>query len=228
MNKKISLIVISICVIVLLVLLQNKKTNTAYQEEVRDRTTWALSKHSTNPSDHFFGNPESSTKIIVYSSASCQYCRQIYPKLKGLVGENKGEIALVYRHLPITYNRGTISNEEIVSECIADTEGHLGFFTFIDSLFGLLPPDEQIELISDDIIVKAAELSGFTRTQVNDCLQNADFRSLVAAQHEIGESIGVKTIPHTYFVSSTTVHDVVGNKSYNVLREILNSILPTE
>lgn len=228
MNQKISWLVIAICVIVLAVLFQNKQTNLAYKAEVESRTTFALSEHSTLPSDHIYGDVNSPTKIFVYSAANCQYCRAIYPKLKGLVGENYGEVALVYRHLPISFNRGQVSNEEIVSECIANRDGNLGFFTFMESLFGLLPPDEQIAVISDQAIIEAAEFAGFTKEQVVTCLEDASLRITVTAQHELGESLGVTTIPHTYFVSTSTVLNVVGNKPYPALNEILTSVRSKE
>lgn len=224
MDKKISWLVIAICIIVLGVLFQNKQTNLAYKAEVASRSAAALSEHTTQPEDHVYGDVNAPTKIFVYSAANCQYCRAIYPKLKALVNTNQGDVALVYRHLPISFDRGRVSNEEIVSECIARTDGNIGFFTFTDALFNLLPPGEQFKIISDTAILQAAEFAGFSKEEVTTCLADSTLRSIVASQHEIGESLGITIIPHTYFASTSTVLDIVGNKPYPALSEILATV----
>ncbi|MDZ4226263.1 MAG: thioredoxin domain-containing protein, partial [Patescibacteria group bacterium] len=51
--------------------------------------------------DYIVGSPTAPIVLIEYSDFECPFCSMIHPTLKRIVEESNGEIAWIYRHLPL-------------------------------------------------------------------------------------------------------------------------------
>ena len=71
-------------------------------------------------SDHFYGVPKAKVVMVEYSDTECPFCKSIYPDLKKIVDESKGEVAWVYRHFPLDNLHSKARKEAEATECAAE------------------------------------------------------------------------------------------------------------
>src|SRR3989344_5863622 len=85
--------------------------------------------------DHLVGSPDAPIVLIEYSDFQCPFCSRIDPTLKRIVAESNGQIAWVYRHLPLESLHPEARPAALASECIAEQLGNDGFWKFADRIF---------------------------------------------------------------------------------------------
>lgn len=85
--------------------------------------------------DHIIGSPNAPLVLIEYSDFECPYCSLVHPTLKRLVSESNGQIAWVYRHLPLESLHPQARPAALASECVASQLGNEGFWAFADAMF---------------------------------------------------------------------------------------------
>lgn len=89
-----------------------------------------------SPQDHWRGSTTAPIVLVEYSDFQCPYCSSIHPTLKRIVDESDGEVAWVYRHLPLESIHPQARSAAVASECLAEQLGDAGFWGFADRVFG--------------------------------------------------------------------------------------------
>ena len=179
----------------------------------------------TNETDHIFGSRDATVKLVLYSDNDCQYCRSLYPKLKKAVKAYPGHVALVYRHLPIYYFRGTIDDSEYASECVFREKGDDGFFAYLDALFERLPEGIQTENVDKQIIFESAREAGVSQEIIEDCIEKEYAKASIMNQHDSGGVLGVIVIPHTFMVSDKYIYELPRDQSEEVVNKSVGLLL---
>ena len=85
--------------------------------------------------EHIYGSPTAPVVMVEYSDFECPYCSRVYPTLKKLVDESNGQIAWVYRNLPLTTIHPEAAPAANAAECVAEQLGNAGYWKFADTLF---------------------------------------------------------------------------------------------
>ncbi len=85
--------------------------------------------------DHWEGSPTARYVIIEYSDFECPYCRRFHSEPKQLLQDFKGQVAWVYRHIPLTSIHPNSQMEAEASECAAELGGNAGFWKYANKLF---------------------------------------------------------------------------------------------
>ena len=87
--------------------------------------------------DHLRGNPNAPIKIVEFSDLQCPFCKAFQTTMQQVMAEygQRGQVAWVYRHLPLTsIHRYALPWAE-ESECAAQLGGSDKFWEYIDTRF---------------------------------------------------------------------------------------------
>ena len=130
--------------------------------------------------DAVYGNREAKVLIFEYSDYECPFCARFHPVAKEVVDESGGDVAWVYRHLPLAIHE-TAEYGSILGSCVLSNLGNEKFWEYTDTIFkeGLA----NIKYYRD-----LAKNVGLSVDQIDECLiDNSDERDLVDSH--IGQSI---------------------------------------
>lgn len=198
-------------------------TQTDYNAELSEQSKRDLL--SITDQDHVYGSRDADVHIVLYSDAACQYCRWVYPTLIELVDSySDGAVALVYRYLPIYQTRNTVSQSEIVGECVAEQLGDAGFFAYTKALFARLPKGQQLDSVPTTTTEAAiASVSG-DPAGITSCVENFTALDRIRKNHSSGGALGVIRIPHTFIVNDETIWEINRAQPINVYRSAIENL----
>ena len=91
-----------------------------------------------NENDHIRGNPNAPLVIVEYSDFDCPFCKTFHTTMQQIMDEYgpTGEVAWVYRQLPLTSLHPSAAHIAEASECVAELGGDEAFWKFADMVFG--------------------------------------------------------------------------------------------
>ncbi len=168
--------------------------------------------------DRIMGFPDAPIVLIEYSDFQCPFCSMIHPTLKRIVEESNGEIAWVYRHLPLDSIHPEAIPSALASECIAKQLGNEGFWKFADAMF-----EDQSKMSAAYYVALAGQF-GANTVQFSACMQNEEFLSKIDAQALDAQSNGGTGTPFTVVVKGDTQVPISGALPYAQIKAVINSV----
>lgn len=82
--------------------------------------------------DHVYGNPKAKIVLIEYGDFQCPGCASAYPNVKQIKERYKGDLAFIFRNLPLT----SIHPNALAAATAAEAAGRQGkFFEMHDKLY---------------------------------------------------------------------------------------------
>ncbi|MCW0202402.1 MAG: DsbA family protein [Rhodanobacter thiooxydans] len=88
------------------------------------------------------GTPEGRFTLTLYADLECPFCRDYFPMLKRLVGDNT-DVALQWHHQPLAAHEPAASAGARLAECAAEAGGHAGFWQAIEWVYAHTRSDGQ-------------------------------------------------------------------------------------
>lgn len=176
--------------------------------------------------DYIRGNPNAPVVLIEYSDTECPFCKVFHATMRSYMEDNAatGNIAWVYRHLPIEALHSKAVMEAHAAECVAEKSGKKAFWEFIDSLFTLTPSNNQLEASA---LEELAIAHGLTESEYALC-QNSK-RHVSKIQKDVDDAIhaGAEATPFLIFVTAKgDIFPVTeGALPYEVLDSVVNIIV---
>jgi protein-disulfide isomerase len=116
--------------------------------------------------DKWKGDKRARFVWVQYSDFQCPFCRKIQPDLEKIYQENS-DLAMVYRHYPITSIHPNALNLAIISECSYQIGGDEQFWKLADSFFAY-----QKQIKTPEQGEKIAILNGVDSKNLGDCLKD--------------------------------------------------------
>ncbi|MBP7845933.1 MAG: thioredoxin domain-containing protein [Candidatus Pacebacteria bacterium] len=122
---------------------------------------WEVKPTETSINDHRLGSPTAQIVITEYSDTECPFCKNFHKTMHQVIDNYKGEVAWVYKHLPLSGLHKYAYNEAVATECAEEQGGNIIFWRYLDAIFDSttsndgLPPAmlpeiaESIELNKD-------------------------------------------------------------------------------
>lgn len=141
--------------------------------------------------DHVIGSPTAPLVLIEYSDFECPFCARVHPTLKRLVEESNGQIAWVYRHLPLESIHAEAKPAAVASECIAEQLGNEAFWQFADNMF------EGQDQLGAAYYAQVAQSLGADKAQFNACVTSGKYEQKIAAQAAEAMQNGGQGTPYT-------------------------------
>ena len=167
--------------------------------------------------DHIIGSPAAPLVLIEYSDFQCPYCNVVHPTLKRIVEESNGQIAWVYRHLPLESIHPSAKPAAIASECVAEQLGQSGFWKFADIVFA-----DQSKMSTAYFEQVALQL-GAQKTAYKSCVASASAAKKVDADSAEVQQNGGQGTPYTVLYDKRGQVGVSGALPYDAFTSVIKS-----
>lgn len=178
----------------------------------------AVSIRLPSAQDHRYGSIAASTVLVEYSDFQCPYCSLIHPTLKKIVDESQGEVAWVYRHLPLESIHSQARPAAVASECIAEQLGNDGFWAFAGKVFA-----DQKNMSAAAYAQIAGEL-GANTTAFNTCVASQKYTQRIDTDSQEATQNGGNGTPFTVVVAGGKQVPFSGALPYAQIMAVIKTI----
>ena len=177
-----------------------------------------------NKTDHIRGNPNAPIVIIEYLDYNCPHCMTFHFTMNKIMDKYgfDGEVAWVYRHLPVKDRYPNSFKLALAAECVADLSGNRAFWIFSDLLFSDRKPNELADATRLDEFAKAADVD---INKFNRCLSSGVFNDKIETQLNTAIANGAKGTPYIILVAGGQTKAVEGSISYQTMVGIIEELL---
>ena len=134
--------------------------------------------------------------IVEYSDFHCPFCRRVQPTLTALLDKYKGQVRLVYKHLPLDALHPQARRVSEASWCAAQQDK---FWQFHDAVYADTSNDA-----GDAALTRYATTAGLDAATFTSCLANPEAKAAVQRDVAQGESLGLNSTPG-FFVNGREV-----------------------
>ncbi len=181
-----------------------------------------------NSEDHILGNPNAPIKIIEFSDLECPSCK-VFHLVMGKIMETygkRGQVAWVYRHLPLDSIHTKARKEATAAECAGEIGGNEGFWNYIDRLFEITPSNDNLDLT---LLPKIAEYIGINIGEFNKCLGSEQYDEHIENNFRDAINSGASGTPYSIIIAPNgKMFPVIGSQTYATISSIINIALKEE
>jgi len=173
--------------------------------------------------DHVRGPRTAPVKLIEFGDTECPMCKRLHPTMQRLVESYRGQVAWVFRHLPIVEIHPKAPKEAEATECAAELGGETKFWAYLDRLYEITPSNNRLDPAE---LARIAQHVGLARAPFKQCLASGRHAARVAADVVDGFAAGAPGTPYTVVVAPNgKSFAVVGNQPYDTLRLVIDIAL---
>lgn len=174
--------------------------------------------------DYIKGNPDAPILLIEYSDYECPDCASFHSSLKKVMNEfgATGQVAWVYRQLPVP---GIFPNSSKLSEtalCIGEVGGNNAFWKFTDLIFSKRLPDNLTDITKLEETIKEVEVD---RNLFESCIRSERSKKLIEKNFEEVTAAGIDLIPHTFVTIGEDSKSISGAVPHAVVRQIVKDLI---
>ena len=175
--------------------------------------------------DHFLGNPAAPVVLIEYSDVDSEYSKNFQEVMEQIIqdyGAN-GNVAWVYRDLPLGGDDINSEEHDEAAECVASIGKQSDFFAFIDAMQAQAPGDSVFDPADYDSVVSSLGLSTGT---FDNCLAAHTFQNKVAADYKNAQEIGATGTPYNIILIKGQKPLVIsGSIPYSTMKKVLDAAI---
>ncbi len=157
-----------------------------------------ISIHPPTATDHIIGSASAPIVLVEYSDFQCPYCSMIYPTLKKIVADSNGQIAWIYREMPLTSIHPQAAPAANAAECIAAQLGSAGFWKYADAVFA------NQQKLSPEYSAQLAASFGADPAKYATCVTNKTYQSIIDTDSAEAQASGGSGTPFTVVVNTKT------------------------
>jgi protein-disulfide isomerase len=174
-------------------------------------------------SDHFLGNPAAPVILIEYSDVDSEYSKNFQKVMEQVMqdyGAN-GNVAWVYRDLPIGDQDVNSEKHDEAAECVASIGKPSDFFAFIDAMQLAAPGDSLFDPTNYDSLVSTL---GLSTGSFDSCMTAHTYQSKVAADYKNAQEIGATGTPYNIILIKGQKPLVIsGSIPYTTMKKVLDT-----
>ncbi|MFA5999952.1 MAG: thioredoxin domain-containing protein [Candidatus Paceibacterota bacterium] len=141
-----------------------------------DRTA-TMSVKAVSVDEHIVGNLDAPVVIIEYSDTECPFCKSFHNTMQGVVAQNSGKVAWVFRHYPLSIHPKAFHEAE-ATECAWGQGGNDTFWKYVDEVFKRTESNNKLEVSE---LPKIAKDIGLDVPTFNACLDGGKYKAKVQA-----------------------------------------------
>lgn len=170
--------------------------------------------------DHWKGSKDANIVLVEYSDFECPFCGNFYDTVKQVEAEYGDEVALVYRHFPLSFHPKADPAAQ-ATECVADVAGPDAFWTMHDKIFEAMPA------MAIDQLVDLAVESGADRGAYETCMDEERYAQKVSDHLSEGSSAGVAATPTTvvYNMETGDTEVIEGALPFEAVQQAIEGML---
>lgn len=160
------------------------------------------SPRAVSETDHILGNPDADVVVIEYADTECPPCKMFHDTMKQVMNKysKSGEVAWVFRHMPIAGLHKKAQKEAEATECAYEQGGDTAFWNYINRIYEITPSNDGLEYSKLSEIATEQKLN---LTKFNECLSSGKYASKVNADFADG-LIATNNRPATPYVRVIT------------------------
>lgn len=152
----------------------------------------ANAKKEIDFSERRYGDPGAQFTFTEYSDFECSYCKTFFDVPKALVDGSRGNISLVFKHVPI---HGEASRKEaFASECAAHQGGNDAFYKMAGAIFDDTQSNGNG---TKSPLAKLANDIGLNGQDLTKCIDENLFYEKVKSDFSQAMELGIKVTPST-------------------------------
>ena len=151
--------------------------------------------------DHVNGKKDARILLFEYSDMECPYCKKFHPTAQKIVDSYKGDVAWVYRHLPLPFHANAAKEAE-ASECANELGGNTAFWKFVNALFVKTNSGGTGIALSD--LPNLAKEAGVNESKFTSCLESGKYAERVISDADTAASLGVSGTPGNILLDTKT------------------------
>jgi len=169
------------------------------------------------PEDHILGSPNAKLVFVVYSDFQCPYCKVFHETMRHIISVygSDGDVAWVFRHIPLVELHRQAPMYALASECVADLRSEQAFWDFANTLYEAVDPKEDPPTTSD--LVNMAVDLGVDRTAFVQCMKTNKTLKKVQTDYEEAIASGATGSPYTIVFTPHQRFVIDGVRSYKSL-----------
>jgi protein-disulfide isomerase len=174
-------------------------------------------------SDHILGSANAELTIVEYSDTECPFCKVFHNTMKEVMRSYPGQVAWVYRQLPIPQLHARALKEAEATECAAELGGNATFWKYLDMVFEKTNSNDSLDPAE---LPKIAQAVGLDVIAFNTCLSSG--RHAEKIQESIAEATkaGARGTPYSVILSKDGTKTVInGAEPFDMVKAKLDSLL---
>lgn len=181
--------------------------------------------HPVTEADHIIGSPAAAVTIVEYADIDSSYSKTFQRTMTQIMSDYApgGQVAWVYRHLPLIDQHVNAAQHAEAAECIASLGGPTIFWRFIDALNSAAPGDVQFDPHNYESVVTSL---GILPQSFNNCMEKHQFQMKVTSDFENGIAIGAGGSPFTVLlVRGQQPITINGAVPYDGMKKIIDQAI---
>ena len=193
--------------------------------QVVDGGTTPNAMNPVTDDDYIRGNPNAPIMIVEYSDFDCPFCGRFHETMKQVIADYgaTGEVAWVYRHLPLEQLHPNAPLIAEASECVGQLAGDEAFWTFADLVFAEKPVRGSTDI---GRLPEFAEASGVDMAAYTACMEAGDGQAGVNEDFENAyNDIVANSTPYSILVVGDQQAVLPGAQPYENVKQIIDNIL---
>lgn len=173
--------------------------------------------------DHIRGNPNAPILIVEYSDFDCPFCKSFHATMERIIDEYgpTGEVAWVYRHMPLTSLHPSAGHLAHASECVAELGGDEAFWKFADMVFGERGANEPTNLTR---LPEFAVAAGVSEADFEACADSNRHQAAVEADLNNAVAIGAEGTPYSVVIAGDQMTVINGAQPYEQVKILVDGL----
>lgn len=178
---------------------------------------------AVDENDHILGDINAPIKIVEYSDTECPFCKRLHETLNEIVAEYDGQVAWVYRHMPLRQLHSKAITESAATECVAELGGEEKFWTYLNKIYEVTPANNGLDL---NLLPTMAEEIGIDRAAFDECVDSGRHVAAIEASVAEGAAAGAQGTPYSIIITPNGEYIPVGGaQPINVWRQVIDALL---
>lgn len=176
--------------------------------------------------DHIRGNPNAPVKIVEYSDFECPFCKRFHETMQQVMSEygDQGQVAWVYRHLPLDQLHSKARKEAVASECAAELGGNDAFWKFTDRFMELTPSNDQTDIAM--VLPQIAREIGLNEAQFTACLASGKYDKHIEEDAQNAAATGGSGTPWSVIIGANgKKYPLSGAQPYEAIKQLVDTAL---
>jgi protein-disulfide isomerase len=173
--------------------------------------------------DHIKGNPNAKIKIVEYSDTECPFCKRFHITMNQLMKEygDNGNVAWVYRHMPLQMLHQKAQKEAEATECAYAQGGNQAFWKYLDRLMEITPSNDGL---AESELQNIAKFTGLNIAQFNECLQSGRMANKVELMAKNGAETGGNGTPWSIIIGPNEKLPLSGAMPIETIKQMIKDI----
>lgn len=173
--------------------------------------------------DHILGSVNAELVIVEYSDMECPFCKVFHNTMKEVIRSYPGQVAWVYRQLPIPQLHARAMKEAEATECAAELGGNQSFWNYLDEVFERTNSNDSLDPAE---LPKIALAIGLDVNAFNTCLSSGRYKEKIQESIEEATKAGARGTPYSIILSKDGTKTIInGAEPLDMVKAKIDSLL---